>query len=274
MSLAGKVVVVTGSTSGIGLAIATACARHGASVVVSSRRPQAVADTVAGLENEGLNASGVPADVSDPGQVRTLFDHAIETFGHIDVWVNNAGLSGGYRPLDEFTTEDIRAIVDVNIAGVMFGCRLVIPYFIERGGGIVFNLAGRGSRGDAAPFGAAYAATKAAVTNLTKSLAAENVDQPVSIHQVMPGMVKTGFFEDIEVSPSLRDSASNIELVLDAIGVPAEEVGEVVAKAAAQDPGRVTGKTYSAFKGSRRLFGILKLIGHRMTGRMRPMRRG
>lgn len=273
MSLTGKVVVVTGSTYGIGRAIAMACGHAGARVVVSSRKPDAVAETVATFRAERIEVTGLPADVRDAAALRALFDHAIAEFGRVDVWVNNAGIGGGYRPLDEFTEEDVRAIVETNVTGVMLACRMLVPYFAEHGG-VILNLAGRGSRGDAAPFGAAYAATKAAVTNLSKSLAAENRGLPVSIHQIMPGMVRTGFFEDMEVSPSLEDSVGNIDLVFDAIGVPAAEVGALVARVAAQQPGRVTGKTYSAFGGIRRARGILKLAFFGMTGKMRPARRG
>lgn len=265
--LEGKTVVVTGSTYGIGRAVALACAQAGASVMVSSRRLDAVAGTVSEMESQGLRVAGHVADVRDPDALSALLDHAVKEFGRVDVWVNNAGLGGGFRPLDDFSTDEIADIVDTNVTGVMLACRMMVPYFREHGG-IIINMAGRGSRGEAAPFGAAYAATKAAVTSLTKSLAEENKGLPISIHQVLPGMVRTGFYEDMAVGAECEPAAGNIEVVLDCIAVPDTDVGRLVADVAAQEPGRVTGKTYSAFRGWRRVRGMARLAAAGVSGRL------
>jgi NAD(P)-dependent dehydrogenase (short-subunit alcohol dehydrogenase family) len=270
--LSGQVVVVTGSTRGIGRAIVEECGRAGASVVVSSRTPQAVEDTVAALTAEGIEAAGIAADVSRVSDLEALRDHALERFGRIHAWVNNAGLSGGYRPLDELSPEEVRAIVDVNVTGTLLACRMLVPHMIVHGG-IIVNVTGRGGGGEAAPFGTVYAATKAAVTSLTKSLAEENAGLPVSIHQVLPGMVDTDFFADIEISPELESSADNIELALDCFGCEVTDVGRLVADIVAQEPGAETGKTYSALSGTARMRGVVKMIGHRASGRLKPVRR-
>lgn len=272
MTLSRKVVVVTGSTYGIGRAIARGCGLAGARVMVSSRRLQSVAQTVESLEAEGIDVGGQVADVRDPDALEALLEAAIQRFGRVDVWVNNAGLGGGYRPLDDFEPEEIEELVETNVTGTMLGCRLMVPYFREHGG-IILNLAGRGSRGDKAPFGAAYAATKAAVTSLTRSIAAENKGLPISIHEIMPGMVRTGFYENMVVGAECESSVGNIDVVLDAIGVPEEEVGRLVARVAAQHPGHVTGKTYSAFTGWRRVRGIARIAYMGMTGRMKQPER-
>ena len=124
MSLAEKVVVITGSTRGIGRAIAEECARRGATVVVSSRSADAVDATVgalAALSPHGATAiSGIPADVSRYDDVVALRDHAIATHGRIDVWLNNAGVSNGYRPLDEESPEEIEALIAINLLGHMY----------------------------------------------------------------------------------------------------------------------------------------------------------
>jgi NAD(P)-dependent dehydrogenase (short-subunit alcohol dehydrogenase family) len=267
--LADKVVVVTGSTRGIGRGIARACAVAGATVVLSSRKTVDVQAAVTELESAGLRASGVECDVRRGEDIARLLDHAIETHGRVDVWFNNAGVSSGYRPLDEIPASDLSCVVDTNLLGTMLACRLLVPYFAENGG-ILVNLSGRGARGDATPYTAAYAATKAAVLSLTRSLAAENRrHRRVSIHALLPGMVDTDFYgPDMKVSPLLEESAPNIRLVLDAIGVPVEDVGRLAAEVAAQEPGRITGRVYSAAGGPRMIRGIAKMTWWQTTGKM------
>ncbi|HEY3317610.1 MAG TPA: SDR family oxidoreductase [Coriobacteriia bacterium] len=271
MALQGKVVVVTGSTRGIGRAIAEACAAHGAVVVISSRKPRAVEEAVADLLAAGRSASGVVCDVGKPDDVEALLAHAIDTHGHIDVWFNNAGISPGYLPLTECSAEDLRHIASVNLLGVEYAARLVLPYFAEHGG-ILVNVSGRGGRGDATPYTAAYGATKAAVLQLTRSLAAENRRHgKVSVHALLPGMVETDFYgPEMRVSPDLEASARNIPWVLRAIGVSKREVGEFAARVAAQEPGRETGRVYRTVRGIRAMRGVARLIGYRMSGRIAP----
>jgi NAD(P)-dependent dehydrogenase (short-subunit alcohol dehydrogenase family) len=271
-SLAGKVVVITGSTRGIGRAMAEACAAAGATVVVSSRTQSAVDETVIALEGAGASVTGIRCDVSVDSDLEALFTHAIETHGHIDVWVNNAGISLGMRRHVDTIPEEMRRIVDVNLIGTMVASWIVVPYFVAHGGGVLINVSGRGGRGDAAAYTAAYAATKAAVMVFTKSLADEHKGDPISVLVLMPGMVDTDFYgEEMEVSPDLADVASNIRVVLDAIGTPIEEVGPVLVEAARTVPGQGTGKVHRAGSGVRGMTGGFKLMWARMTGRMKPM---
>ena len=139
MKLNERVIVVTGSTRGIGGAIAEACAKEGARVVISSRKKSAVRETLDTFKKKGWQVSGITIDVSAKGDLEKLLQHAIETWGRIDVWINNAGLSGGFRPLQEMAQEEIRALVKVNLTAVLDACRIVIPYFITQGAGILIN---------------------------------------------------------------------------------------------------------------------------------------
>jgi glucose 1-dehydrogenase len=269
MSLEGKVIVVTGSTRGIGRAIAEACAREGGRVVICSRDAGAVGQATAELAEQAFEVSGLACDVSVPGDVERLLHHALETWGRVDVWVNNAGVSGGYRPLDELSAEEMARIVDVNLTAVVRACHIVIPQFVHQGGGVLINVSGKGGRGEASPFTAVYAATKAAVSSLTKSLAGENEAYPISIHAVVPGMVATDFFSDVKTSPRVADTAKTLPYVLKAIGVPVDEVGRFVAGIAAQEPGKVTGKTYSVLRRARLMRGMALLTWYRLTGKIK-----
>ncbi len=269
MRLKGKVIVVTGSTRGIGRAIAEECAKDGARVVICSRQESAVKQTHEAFEQQGFKVSGIAVDVSAQSDLERLLQHAIETWGRVDVWINNAGLSGGYRPLQEMSPEEITNIVHVNLTATLQACRLIIPYFIQNGGGVVINISGKGGRGDASPFMTTYAATKAAVTSLTKSLAQENKAHPISIHSVVPGMVETDFYQDVKTSRELEASTQSLPYVLKAFGVPLDVAGRLVAGIAAQEPGKVTGKNYSALSGLRLIRGIALLMWYRATGKIK-----
>jgi NAD(P)-dependent dehydrogenase (short-subunit alcohol dehydrogenase family) len=268
MRLQDKVVVITGSTRGIGRSVALACAGQGASVVVSSRSAEAVQRTVGEIKALGHAAAGVTCDTTMPGALAELLKFAVSTFGKVDVWINNAGLSSGYRPLDEMNPEEITQVVATNVTSLAIGCSIVIPWMRAHGGGVVINMSGRGGKGEASPWTALYAATKAAVTSLTRSLAAENKGSGISIHAVIPGMVATDFYNNIATSHRCSGELDSLPLVLDAFGVPLDTVGQGFVDIAAQEPGRVTGQDYNLLKGKRLFRGILKMTYARMTHRL------
>jgi NAD(P)-dependent dehydrogenase (short-subunit alcohol dehydrogenase family) len=267
--LAGKVVVITGSTRGIGRAIAEGCAAGGADVVVSSRSDEAVARTVHELAEAGFRSSGVACDVRRSDDIEALAEHALDTWGAIDVWVNNAGVSEGYRPVDELTPDDVAEIVDINLAGTALGSIVALRHFREHGG-VLVNLAGRGYRGEATPHTALYAATKAAIASLTRSLAAENRDRPdVHVHALVPGMVATDFYRDVKTSPRLEATGGNVDLALHAFGVPLDAVGREAAAFLAGPAWRSTGTIENLLKGWRRVRGIALIAWYGMSGRMK-----
>lgn len=266
--LNGKVVVVTGSTRGIGRAIAEACASAGASVVVSSRTSLAVEETVASLAARDWRVAGVTCDVRNSDDVERLFNESIDIFGGIDVWINNAGIPQGVIPLDEMAEDEANEIIKVNVIGAMNGCRVVLPYFKKRGG-VLINTTGKGGDGKVSAYTAVYAASKASVSSLTKSLAEENKGFPVSIHLLSPGMVPTDFYKDLRVGKNLEARAASVPYVLEAIGVPLEEAGRLAVRIAAETPGKKTGSTYNAFSGLTMARGIFCLIKLRMSGKIR-----
>lgn len=268
-SLANRVVVITGSTRGIGRAIAEGCAAEGATVVVSSRSESAVKETVAALQATLARASGTLCDVRDHIQVQALFDHALESWGRIDVWVNNAGISQGYRPFDELSTAEVDDIVRTNLTGAMFGSAVALRHFRDHDG-VLLNLIGRGWKGKATPHTAAYAATKTAVASLTRSLAAENRDRPdVHVHALVPGMVRTDFYHDIKTSPRLEATRGNVDLALNAFGVPLDVVGRETAAFLSDKAWRGTGTTVNLLGGTRLLRGSALMAWYGMSGRMK-----
>lgn len=263
-----KVVVITGSTRGIGRSIAEACGLAGARVVVCARREHDVDTAIRELAADDIPVCGMVADVSVAEDVEALRDLALSWYGRIDCWVNNAGISLGYRPLDEIEPEALRTIVDVNLTGTMLGCRAILPYFREQGG-VLLNMTGRGYRGEATPYTAAYAATKTAIASLTRSLAEENRKVPVSIDALVPGMVDTDFYRDIQTSPRLAATAENWRFALGAFGVPLDEVGRRTVPILAQEPGKETGRIHNLIGGRRMASGIARMMWLRTTGKMK-----
>jgi NAD(P)-dependent dehydrogenase (short-subunit alcohol dehydrogenase family) len=269
MRLKDRVMVVTGSTRGIGRAIVEAAAAEGARVVVCAREAEAVRETVAALQSAGCQASGLAIDVTREDELARLLAHARDTWGRVDVWVNNAGASAGRRPLEKLSTSDIDRLIGVNFLAVLRACRLVLPFLArQEGGGMVLNLSGKGGDGRPSSYKAVYAATKAAVVSLSRSLAQEYRGKPVSVHVISPGMVRTSFYDEVFKRPELAAQARSLRYVLDAVGVPAPEVGHLVAEVAAQPPGRATGRQYSALRGARKLRSVMLLAWYRATGKI------
>lgn len=193
-----KVAVITGSSRGLGYAMAQAFMREGARVVVSSRNQSAVDDAVRSLGG-GDNVSGEICDVSDYTQVRRLADSAVRRFGRIDVWVNNAALTAVYGRTVDIPVEEYVHVVQANTLGTYYGARVALEHMLSHGGGKLINLSGRGARRPA-PFQNAYGPTKAWVMSFTRALAEEYAGRGVDIMAFSPGMVLTALLTDITVT--------------------------------------------------------------------------
>ena len=198
-----KVIVITGSTRGIGRAIAEACAARGAKVVVSSRNKESVREAISDLQAKGYAVGGIPCDVSGPEQLEQLLARALSLWGQVDVWINNAGLSGGIRFLEDMEPIEIADIANTKITGLLAESRLALTQFRKQEQGTLVNISGLGGKGEAAPYSTVYASTKAAVSSNTRSLSKEKQGPGFSVFAVIPGMVTTEFFRDMKVSPSL-----------------------------------------------------------------------
>ncbi|KAK1374156.1 chlorophyll(Ide) b reductase NOL, chloroplastic [Heracleum sosnowskyi] len=191
-------VLITGSTKGIGYALAKEFLNEGDNVVVCSRSAERVKDAVQSLSEEFGNQHvwGTQCDVRVGNDVRNLVEFAQKNLKYIDIWINNAGSNAySYKPLAEASDEDLLEVVTTNTLGLMICCREAINMMLKQPrGGHIFNIDGAGSDGRPTPRFAAYGATKRSVVHLTKSLQAELQMQEVKnviVHNLSPGMVTT-----------------------------------------------------------------------------------
>lgn len=190
-----KTVVITGSTRGIGYGLADQFMLQGCQVVVSGRSQQTVDEAAAGLAKRHGDdrVFGFPCEVSDYAQVQALWNAAIGRFQKIDIWINNAGLGNTLAPLWELDPQDMQKIVNTNVLGSMYGCKVAVTGMLKQGYGSVYNLEGYGSRSSKriVPGLTPYGTTKAALAFLDQSLAKELEGKPVYMGSILPGMVVT-----------------------------------------------------------------------------------
>ncbi|MGE5221348.1 MAG: SDR family NAD(P)-dependent oxidoreductase [Omnitrophica WOR_2 bacterium] len=189
-----KVVVITGSTRGIGYGLADSFLALGCTVVINGRSREKVDQVVQDFSRkyDPARVMGYPGDVSDFEQVQSLWNAAKARFIHVDIWINNAGIAQPQAYFWDFTPKQIRSVVDTNIIGAMYGTVVAIRGMREQGYGSLYNMEGYGSSGRRMVKGVSlYGSTKAALRFLDDSLMDEVEGTPVIVGVLRPGMVAT-----------------------------------------------------------------------------------
>src|SRR5256884_6178453 len=188
--LLGKVAVVTGSSGGIGRAIAYEFAREGASVVINSRDAERAGAAAAAMERDGLQATAFAADIRDPVQARALASTAVERFGRLDAWVNNAGINV-IKPALELEPDEWARVIDTNLSGCFYGAQAAARYMVPQKSGVIIQIGSIiGEVG--LPRRVPYTAAKHGLIGVTKVVGAEGAKDNVGVVCLDPGYIRAG----------------------------------------------------------------------------------
>ncbi|MEK9140113.1 MAG: SDR family oxidoreductase [Nitrospirota bacterium] len=204
--LKGKIAIVTGSSSGIGKAIALRFGQEGAKVVVAARRLPLCEQTVSQIREQGGEAFAIQTDIADERQVERLISETVARYGRIDILINNAGIGGG-RQLAETSTQAFDDVMNVNLRGTFFCCRAGFRQMKQQGGGAIINVSSVAGLQAWAGTGT-YSASKHGIMALTKSLADEGRPHHIKVSAICPGAVAD---ELVDTSPDDIERSEKID---------------------------------------------------------------
>jgi len=222
-----KTVVITGSTRGIGFAMAQSFLEQGCRVVISGRKKANVQAAVLKLSQafDSDRVDGYPCDVTSYNALQKLWDFSVEKISKIDIWINNAGISNELNMIWEIPAEEIQRVVETNVLGEMFGSRVALNGFIQQGYGALYNMEGMGAKKGMKVDGLSiYGATKAGLRYFDDAIIKENKSESIIIGALLPGMMLTdmvmsqyeGKPEDWEkVEGILRAISEDVRVVAD-----------------------------------------------------------
>jgi len=222
----GKVVLITGGSTGIGAAVARRLAASGAKVAVAARRKDKLDEVVAAIVAEGGAARAYALDVTKKDQVQSVAEAVVTDFGRLDVLINNAGLMP-IRPMAEVNTDEWDAMIDVNLKGTLYGIAAALPRFIAQGSGHVINLSSVAGVKVFAPGGTVYSGTKFAVRAISEGLRQE-VGDKIRVTSIEPGAV------DSDLKFSTSGTAKDTVLDFYRQAIPADSVARAIAYAIEQ----------------------------------------
>jgi len=234
-----KVALVTGAGSGIGLAIAQSYAKEGAKVIVSDINEEHGNQAVEKIKSEGGEASFVKADTSNAEEVEALIKSTVDLYGRLDIACNNAGIGGEQKLTGEYSLDNWRKVLSINLDGVFYGCKYQLEQMEKNGGGVIVNIASiHGTV--AAPLSSAYTSAKHAVVGLTKNIGAEYGQKNIRCNAVGPAYIETPLLES--VSGDMKD-ALIAKHPMGRLG-KAEEVAELVLFLSSEKASFMTGGYY------------------------------
>ena len=236
MALEGKVAIVTGAAQGIGRAIAETLARHGADIVVADLDPGRSQDTVEAVSKLGRRALNVKVNVADWDDVKSMTDQVLKDWGKIDILVNNAGVTRDGL-LARMKEEDWNLVLQVNLNGTFHCTKAVLQAMSKQRSGRIVNIASIvGAIGNAGQ--ANYAASKAAVIGLTKSVAREYASRMITVNAVAPGFIDTAMTHGLP--PEVKETLQK-QIPLGRLGQPSD-VAEAVRFLVSEEAGYITGQ--------------------------------
>lgn len=217
----GKVVVITGASSGIGEATARMLASHGARLVVGARRAERLADLVGELRDRGAAAEYQAVDVTQREQVKQLVDLARRTYGQVDVMINNAGIMP-LSLLQQLKIDEWDHMIDVNIKGVLYGIAAALPVMREQKSGQIINVSSTAGH-YVLPTGAVYSGTKYAVRAITDGLRQE-VMPDIRVTLISPGLTQT----ELDVTITDAEAKRWVEQARSAVAIPADAIARAI----------------------------------------------
>lgn len=235
MSLTGKIAVVTGGAQGIGQAVAATLARDGADVVVADIEASRCQETVHLIQQAGRKALALGVNVGEWDQVKSMADRIVQEWGRVDILVNNAGITRDSL-LMRMKEEDWQTVLQVNLTGTFFCSKAILPTMSKQRSGRIVNIASIvGAIGNVGQ--ANYAASKAAVIGLTKTVAREYAGRNVTVNAVAPGFIDTAMTQ--QLSPDIKEALLN-QIPCKRLG-QASDVAEAVCFLSSDKAGYITG---------------------------------
>jgi 3-oxoacyl-[acyl-carrier protein] reductase len=239
--LKGKVVLITGSSTGIGAAAAAAFGRNGAKVAVHYNKSKAEAEKVAGeIEKAGGKAMLVQGDVTKSAVCKEIVDNTAQSFGRIDVLITNAGGLVQRAPLEQITDELFDQVLSLNVRSALACISAAVAHMRNQGGGNIINVTSVAARHGGGPGASLYAGSKGFISTMTRGLAKELVKDKIRVNAVAPGVIYTPFHERYSTPQMLEGFKASIPM--NRIGTPDECAGAFLYLASDQLSSYVTGQ--------------------------------